>query len=44
VDGHVVPRQADNAAPGQLEVRIAGCIALTVAARAVELEAVELNG
>jgi hypothetical protein len=45
-DGHVVPRQAHDAVPDQLEVSIAGGVALAVAvaARTVELEAVELDG
>src|SRR5215208_2069810 len=44
VDGHVVPRQAHDAAARQLQVRIAGGIAFAVAAGAVNLEAVELDG
>ena len=44
VDAHVVPREAHHAVPGQLEVGVAGGVALAIAAGAVELEAVELDG
>src|SRR5215207_2180714 len=44
VNGHVVPREAHDAAPGELEVRVAVRVTLAVAARAVEPEAVELDG
>jgi hypothetical protein len=44
MDGHVVPGQAHNAVAGELEIGIAGGVALAVPAGAVELEAVELDG
>src|SRR5829696_8084424 len=44
VDGHIVPCQAHHAVSDELQVRIAGRVALAISARAVELEAVELDG
>src|SRR5829696_8990832 len=44
VNRHVVPREVHDAAPGEFEVRVAVRVTLAVAARAVEAEAVELDG
>jgi hypothetical protein len=44
VDGHVVPGEPHYAVAGQLEVGVAGGVALAIAAGAVKLEAVELDG
>src|SRR5215207_1356109 len=44
VNGHVVPREVHDAAPGEFEVRVAVRVTFAVAARAVEPEAVELDG
>jgi hypothetical protein len=44
VNGDVVPCEAHYAVAGQLEVGVAVGVALAIATRAVELEAVELDG
>src|SRR5688572_16852453 len=44
VHGHVIPREAHDPITSELQVRVACGVPLAVAARSVELEAIDLDG